>query len=519
MDVHKVARPDPIQTVTIVGGGTAGWMAAAALVRNLGKACEIRLIESEDIGTVGVGEATIPPIKLFNAMLGLDEAEFMRETKGAYKLGIQFHHWKALDAHYFHPFGVYGLKTDLGHFLQFWLRMKAEGGGDGIDEYSLCTLAAHAGKMGKQSDDPNAVLANFGSAYHFDAGLYARYLRRYSEARGVKRIEGKIVEVLQHPETGFVTSVRLDRGEVVDGDLFIDCSGFRGLLIEGALKSGYDDWTHWLPADRAIAMPCAHGKHDAKGDPVIHPYTSSTSREAGWQWHIPLQHRVGNGYVYSSQFISDEDAERTLRANLEGEALAEPNRLRFTTGRRKLFWNKNVVALGLASGFIEPLESTSIHLVQSGINKLLMHWPDRTFAPANIDAYNRRQHLDYERIRDFIILHYHATERNDTPLWRYTANMSIPDSLAHKIAVFRERGAFANAAEEMFTPTSWMAVMMGQGIVPQSYDPLMELQDPQVLRDGFARMKTLLKSLADDMPSQWEYLRRHNMLAEAAVAA
>lgn len=506
-------QPEPLQSLTIVGGGTAGWMCAAAMARNLGSHVRITLIESEDIGTVGVGEATIPPIKLFNAMLGLDEAEFMRETKGTYKLGIEFRDWRVLNERYFHPFGVYGLKTELGHFLQFWLRMKALNEVGPIDDYSLCTLAARAGRMGRQSDDADDVMANFGSAYHFDAGLYARYLRKYAEARGVTRVEGMIAETVLHPESGFVSTLKLKDGREVGGDLFIDCSGFRGLLIEQALQTGYEDWSHWLPADRAIAMPCAHGTHDAQGLPVINPYTSSTSREAGWQWHIPLQHRVGNGYVYSSQFISDEDAEATLRANLEGAVLAEPNRLRFTTGRRKKFWNKNVVALGLASGFIEPLESTSIHLVQSGINKLLLHWPDKTFAPANIEAYNRRQHLDYERIRDFIVLHYHATDRDDTALWRYTKSMSIPDSLAHKIEVFRDRGTFANAAEEMFTPTSWMAVMMGQGILPQSYDPLIEYQDIGALRTGFARMKSHLKGLADAMPSQRVYLDQHRMWA------
>ncbi|EGF91697.1 tryptophan halogenase PrnA [Asticcacaulis biprosthecium C19] len=498
--------PDPIRSIVIVGGGTAGWMAAAAFARNLGRHLSITLVESEDIGTVGVGEATIPPIKLFNAMLGLDEAEFMRETRATYKLGIRFHDWRHLGQDYFHPFGVYGLKPELGHFLQFWLRMQAQGHDIGpVSDYSLCTLAALQGRMGRQSDD--GAMATFGSAYHFDAGLYARYLRRYSQQLGVIRVEGLIADVQQHPESGNVQSVRLKDGRGIAGDLFIDCSGFRGLLIEQTLGTGYDDWSHWLPCDRAMAMPCAHGGAQ------IQPYTSSTAREGGWQWHIPLQHRVGNGYVYSSRFVDDDTAEATLRANLEGEPLAEPNRLRFQTGRRKKFWNKNVVALGLASGFIEPLESTSIHLIQSGINKLLLHFPDRSFAPANIEAYNRRQHLDYERIRDFIILHYHATARDDSGLWRYTRTMEIPDSLAHKIEVFRERGAFAHAAEEMFTPTSWMAVMMGQGIIPQSHDPLVAYEDIATLRDGFARMKDHLKQLADTLPTQHAYLKQNGMLA------
>ncbi len=513
-----VAHPDPIQHITIVGGGTAGWMAAAAFARNLGQHLKITLIESEEIGTVGVGEATIPPIKLFNAMLGLNEAEFMRETKGTYKLGIEFKGWFEEGQRYFHPFGVYGLKTELGHFLQFWLRMKAAGEISNIEDYSLCTLAARAGRMGKQSNDDRDVMANFGSAYHFDAGLYARYLRAYSERLGVTRVEGRIAAVNQHAETGLVTSLTLADGRQVGGDLFIDCSGFRGLLIEQTLSTGYEDWSHWLPMDRAVAMPCAHGTHDGNGDPVIRPYTTATARDAGWQWHIPLQHRVGNGYVYSSRFIDDEGAEATLRGSLEGEALAPANRLRFVTGRRKKFWNKNVVALGLASGFIEPLESTSIHLVQSGINKLLQHFPDRTFAPANIDAYNRRQHLDYERIRDFIILHYHANRRSGA-LWDYVRTMNIPDTLAHKLAVFRERGTFANAAEEMFTPTSWMAVMMGQGVVPECYDPLLAYEDLGALRAGFDRMQMHLRDLADAMPTHYQYLDKLGALAKASQTA
>ncbi len=507
-----VRKPDPIRQITIVGGGTAGWMCAAAFARNLPQS-KITLVESEEIGTVGVGEATIPPIRLFNAMLGLDEAEFLRETRGTFKLGIAFQDWGAQGERYFHPFGVYGLRPELGHFLQYWLRMKALGEVGPVSDYSLCTLAALSGRMGAQSSDPDSALSTFGSAYHFDAGLYARYLRRYSEKRGVMRVEGQVGDVAQDSESGFVTTLTLKDGRTLGGDLFIDCSGFRGLLIEQTLETGYENWTRWLPCDRAIALPCEHGTFDAHGEPVIAPYTLSTAREAGWQWTIPLQHRVGNGYVYSSQFKSDDAAEATLRANLQGKVLAEPNRLKFVTGRRKAFWNKNVVALGLASGFIEPLESTSIHLIQSGINKLLMHWPDRAFDPANIAAYNQRQHLDYERIRDFIVLHYHATRRDDTPLWRYTRDMAIPDTLAHKIAVFRERGTFANAAEEMFTPTSWMAVMMGQGIEPQSYDPLIEMQDIAPIRAGFPRMKAHLQSLADAMPTHAEYLKRHNMVA------
>lgn len=498
-----------ISSLVIMGGGTAGWMAAAALSRALGQGVAITLIESADIGTVGVGEATIPPIRLFNTMLGIDEADFMRATKGSFKLGIRFDNWGALGESYFHPFGVFGLKPDMGHIFQFWLKLKQTRGArvGALADYNLCAQAALRGRMDAQSDDPRSALSTFGSAYHFDASLYAQFLRQYAEARGVTRIEGEVSGVAQNPETGHVQTLTLKDGRTVTADFFVDCSGFRGLLIEQTLKSGYEDWSHWLPCNRAWAVPC-----EMRGE--LTPYTTSTAREAGWQWRIPLQHRVGNGYVFCNEFITEDSARETLMRNLEGPAAGEPRMLKFVTGRRKTMWKGNVVALGLASGFLEPLESTSIHLIQAGINKLLQHFPDKAFSPANIDAYNRRMQIDYERIRDFIILHYHATQRNDAPMWDHVRTMDIPDSLKARLEWFKERGGLNVASEEMFTPTSWYAVMIGQNLMPRGFDPMMALQDQGALEDGFGRMQAHLQGLAESMPRHIDYLRQNQMLAQ-----
>jgi tryptophan halogenase len=487
-------------------------MTAAALARGLDRRYRVQVVESQDIGVVGVGEATIPPIRLFNAMLGLDEAEFMRETQATYKLGIQFRDWGALGQSYFHPFGVYGLNAELGHFFQYWLKLDHEGGALDLADYSLCAQAAKAGRFDRQSDDPRDPMSTFGFAYHFDTILYGQYLRRFAQKLGVARTEGEVVQVDQHPETGFVTALRLKSGQVIEGDLFIDCSGFRGLLIEQTLKAGYEDWSDLLPMDRAAAAPCA-----LRGP--LSPYTTSTAREAGWQWRIPLQHRVGNGYVYSSRFISDEAAVATLTANLESEPLAEPRLLRFNTGRRRKMWDKNVVAIGLSSGFMEPLESTSIHLIQASINKLLQHFPDRSFSPANRDVYNRRIQVDMETIRDFLVLHYKATVRDDAGLWSYVRQMPIPDSLAERIELFRERGQLVIHPDEMFTPTSWLAVLLGQGVRPRSYSPLVAGQDSRAIAEGFRNMKALITRRVEAMPSHADYLKRHGLwAAEAAMA-
>ncbi|WP_233243354.1 tryptophan halogenase family protein [Caulobacter sp. HMWF009] len=467
-------------------------MAAALLARALGRRCAITLVESAEIGTVGVGEATIPPIRGFNQTLGLNEAEFVRETKGTYKLGIEFHGWTRPGEAYFHPFGVYGTAPDPGYFHHYWLKLSGLGKAGPLEDYSLCAQAARRGRFGQQSADPRSPLSTFGSAFHFDAGLYARYLRTYAERLGVIRIEGKVARVAQRGEDGFIEALHLEGDRRVDGDFFIDCSGFRGLLIEETLKTGYEDWSHWLPCDRAMAMPCTR-----EGAPP--PFTRSTAQAAGWIWNIPLQHRDGNGYVYSSQFIDDDAAEATLRASLGGTPLAEPNRLRFVTGRRKKAWNKNVLSLGLASGFIEPLESTSIHMIQAGLLKFLSAFPGKTWDPVQTDDYNDRIQLDFERIRDFIVLHYHANQR-DEPLWQARREMVLPETLTRRLALFRACGRLTQHPEEMFTATSWQAVLDGQGIRPRSYDPLVDLHDIDRVAVEFEQIRRELRQTAEAMP-------------------
>ena len=489
-----------IRTVCIVGGGSAGWMAAAALANALQRGTAITLIESEEIGTVGVGEATIPPIKIFNQQLGIAEADFVRATQGSFKLGIEFVNWGRQGHRYFHPFGTFGAEFDSVPLHHFWLRAHAKGEAGPLDDYSMAWAAASRGRFDVPSQDRRLVQSTFDYAYHFDAGLYAAFLRKYAEAKGVVRHEGKVANVALNAESGHVESITLADGRDVAADFFIDCSGFRGLLIEGALETGYEDWTHWLPCDRAVAVPCTRGDFT--------PYTRSTAREAGWQWRIPLQHRTGNGHVYCSRFISDDDAAATLLANLDGEALAEPRFLRFTTGRRKKFWNRNVVAVGLASGFMEPLESTSLHLIQSAIMRLLALFPDRSFDPLGIDEYNRLTSEEFARIRDFLILHYHATEREDSALWRYCRAMDIPDELAWRMEHFRRYGRLVSAGPELFLNPSWLAVHIGQFNWPERPDPMTDARavDGTRLLDGLRRV---MGEAADAMPTHQDFIDRH----------
>jgi tryptophan halogenase len=489
-----------LRSIVIVGGGSAGWMAAAALSKAVSPACTITLVESDEIGIVGVGEATIPPIKLFNQLVGIDEAEFLKATQGSFKLGIQFVDWARRGQRYFHPFGPHGLPFDMAPLHQHWLRGRGRPGARAIDDYSMAWAAASRNRFDRPTSDPRQVQSTFDYAYHFDASLYAGFLRRVSEARGVQRQQGKVVQVGQRAADGFVESVTLDDGRVIAGDLFIDCSGFRALLIEGTLQTGYEDWTHWLPCDRAMAVPCT-----SAGE--LTPYTRSTAREAGWIWRIPLQHRTGNGYVYSSRFLSDDQAASTLLAQLDGKALADPRPLRFTTGRRKLFWNRNVVALGLASGFMEPLESTSLHLVQSGISRLLALFPDRDFDPLTVAEYNRIGIQEFERIRDFLILHYKLTTRDDAPLWRTCAAMPIPDTLQYKIDHFRRHGRLVSEGNDLFGPASWLAVHVGQLNLPARHDPLVDLRGI----DGdaiLARIHEAMQRAAAGMPTHADYIRR-----------
>ena len=489
-----------IRSVLIVGGGTAGWMTAAMLAHMLRRNCSITLVESDEIGTVGVGEATIPPIRLFNDTLGIDERDFLRETRGSFKLGIEFVDWARAGRRYFHPFGPHGRNFDIVPMHHYWLRARAAGETATLDEHSMAWAIAREARFAPPVADQRHVLSTFDYAYHFDAGLYARYLRGFAERRGVVRVEGKVAHVGQHGETGFVTGVALEDGRTLEAELFVDCSGFRGLLIEGALATGYQEWTHWLPCDRAVAMPCENA------GPLL-PYTRSTAREAGWQWRIPLQHRTGNGYVYSSNFVADEAAAATLSENLDGAAAGDPRTLRFVTGRRKLHWNKNVVAIGLSSGFLEPLESTSIHLIQANISKLMGLFPDRHFDQATIDEFNRIAITETERIRDFIILHYKLNQR-DGAMWRYCANMTVPDTLAMKIDHFRSYGRLIAREMDLFGPPSWLAVHIGQLNFPERTDPVAEYRDIDG-RAWLAKLRAAMMSEARRLPTHEAFIKQH----------
>lgn len=489
-----------IKEILIVGGGTAGWMTAAALSNALHRGCNITLVESEEIGTVGVGEATIPPIRTFNQTLGINENEFLKHTQGTFKLGIQFINWGKSEHTYFHPFGAYGKQFDMVNLHQYWLAGRETDQVSVFDDYCMAWAAAKLGKFSPPIVDPRNVLSTFEYAYHFDAGQYAQYLRRYAQAKGVKRIEGKVAQVNLNPGTGFVKDLILENAQVLPADLFIDCSGFRGLLIEGALKTGYQDWSHWLPCDRAWAVPCELKE--------LTPYTKSTAHAAGWQWRIPLQHRTGNGHVFCSEFMSEDQACSVLMNNLEGDVLAEPRLLKFKTGRRKQFWNKNVVAIGLSSGFLEPLESTSIHLIQAGIAKLLALFPDKSFAQDTIDEYNRIAINEIENIRDFIILHYCLTEREDSELWRYCKNMSIPEPLAYKIKHFKQYGRLIPREMDLFGNASWLAVHIGQGNIPDKLDPLIKYRDVHAT-DWLNKLKLAMQSAASQMPNHKSYIEKY----------
>ena len=491
-----------IRSVLIVGGGTAGWMAAASLAKFLENMnVRIQLVESEQIGTVGVGEATIPPIMDFIRVLEIDENDIIRQMKATFKLGIAFRDWTRPGHTYFHPFGPSGFGMGSISFQAYWLKMLLEGKAERLEEYNMQAKAAELGRFMRPVHAPNTPLNKITYALHFDASLFARYLRTYSQARGVVRTEGKIVQVSLRPEDGFVESVSLDNGDKIEADLFIDCSGFRGLLIEEALKTGYEDWTRWLPCDRALAVPSENA-----GPPPT--YTLATAREAGWQWRIPLQHRVGNGYVYCSGFTSDDEARATLLANLEGKPLAEPLPLRFTTGQRKKAWNKNVVALGLASGFLEPLESTSIHLVHRGIAMLLKFFPDRSFEQADIDRYNKIFDFEFGRVRDFLLMHYTQTERTG-PFWEHCRNIPLTDSLQEKIDLFRSHGRILREDTELFPVQSWLFVMIGQNIIPRGYDAMTDALDPKKIKANLDDIRNVVRQCAEAMPTHQDFIDRN----------
>lgn len=492
-----------LQNIVIVGGGTSGWMTAMALSTVLRGRYNIRLVESDEIGIIGVGEATIPMIQRFNKIVGIDENEFIKETQGTFKLGIEFVNWGKLGDRYMHGFGVLGQDLWTVRFDQYWQKMHRAGQAQDLAAYSITRMAAKANKfMPARFDVHNSPLADMSYAYHFDASLYARYLRRLAEARGVRRTEGKIVQVVQREGDGYVQALLLASGERVEGELFIDCSGFRGLLIEETLKTGYEDWTEWLLCDTALAVPC-------ESAPQLLPYTRSTAHRAGWQWRIPLQHRIGNGHVYCSQFVSDDEAASTLLANLDGKPLAEPRRFKFIPGMRKQCWNRNVVAIGLASGFVEPLESTAIHLVQTAVARLIDFFPDQGFNQIDIDEYNRKSRFEYQRIRDFIILHYKLNQRDDSKFWQHCAQMSVPDTLRYKMDLFRAHGRIVRTDDELFAEVAWLQVMQGQNLVPERYHPLADLQSEADTVEYLESVRSVIAKCVDVMPDHAAYIAKN----------
>lgn len=498
MEKHKINK------IVVVGGGTSGWMVAAVLSKVLGTIHHsITLIESEQIGTVGVGEATIPMIKLFNGVLGLNEDEFVRETNATFKLGIEFVNWGKQGGRYFHPFGSLGLDLEGISFNHYYLRWKKEGGSLDFSKFSMETEAAYAHKFARTKGESGPrYIPQVNYAFHFDASLYAAFLRRYSEMRGVRRVEGKVIQVLQDSHTGFIESLQLEGGSSVVGDLFIDCSGFRGLLIEQTLKVGYKDWSHWLPVNKAVAVPC-----ESSG-PLL-PYTRATAQEFGWQWRIPLQHRIGNGYVFCDKYLSDDEACSSLLARLDGKATADPKVLSFVTGVRNKCWDKNCIAMGLASGFLEPLESTSIHLVQVTIAKLLTMFPKDGLSQLMIDRFNREMQHEYTDIKDFLIAHYKTAERDDTEFWRYVKAMAIPDSLREKLETFRMRGDVMVRLDELFKEQSWFSVLVGQGFYPEAYHPIADVYSADELRIKLTQIRTGIQNRLNMMPSHEEFIRQH----------
>lgn len=494
-----------MKQVVIAGGGAAGWMTAAFLSNVLGHSCKVTLVESEEIGIVGVGEATIPPILLFNNVLGISEAEFITATKGTFKLGIQFENWGQIGDSYMHAFGEVGPQIGLTSFHHYWLKAQQTGLDYDYWDFSPSFQAAKAEKFAPLHQLPGTPFNNLAYAYHFDATLYAALLRRKAEGQGVIRIEGKI-ETINRAANGNIADLVLGDGQIVAGDLFIDCTGFRSLLLGETLQVGYEDWRQWLPCDRAMAVPSAN-----VSAPV--PYTRAMAHQAGWQWRIPLQHRTGNGLVYCSEFLTDQHASEQLLGNLAGAALAEPRPIRYITGKRRELWSHNCVAIGLASGFLEPLESTSLHLIQSGIIRLAKLFPSHDDYASLRAQYNRQSQLEFEQIRNFIILHYHQTNRTDSEFWRYCQTMAIPDELAHKIELFRSSGVVQREQDELFSEVAWQQVMLGQGITPQNYHAAANKFSEGQLKQLMQDMKLIVQGIVHKLPSHTQTLEQLNRKA------
>ena len=497
-----------VKEIVIVGGGTAGWMAASALSILLkNPQIKIRLIESEQIGTVGVGEATIPHIRYFNQLLGLNEPDFLKKTNATFKIGIEFVNWGQIGESYFHSFSPYGVNMDGIHFHHYWLRHAMTEGALPPDEYNLHCLASKRSLFTHPKPElRGSPLGTIEYAFQFDAGLYAKYMRGVAESRGVQRTEGKVVDVTKRSEDGFIESVTLESGESIKGDLFIDCSGFRGLLIEQALETGYDDWSHYLPCNRAVAQGC-----ELDGPPI--PYTRATAHKAGWQWRIPLQNRLGNGHVYCGDYISDDEAYEQLKSGLDGAPMGDPKFLRFTTGVRKKTWNKNVIALGLSAGFLEPLESTSIHLIQTAVARLMTNFPDKHFNQSDIDYYNRKTLLEFEQVRDFLILHYCATQRTDSPFWNYVRTMELPDSLQERIDIYMENGRLYRENNELFSENSWFAVFEGQNLRPKRYHPVIDNMSDEMLDRRMNDVRKTMHKCLEAYEDHQTYL--HKLCASA----
>jgi len=485
-----------VKKVVIAGGGTAGWMTAALLAKTIGKVVDITLIESDEIGTVGVGEATIPTLVRYHQLLDVNEQEFLAAVKGTFKLGIAFENWRDLNEDYIHSFGDTGRDHWTAGFQHFWMKAHERGIASDFGDYCLELKAAQENKFA------HLPSPGINYAFHIDATLYAKFLRKFSEKFGTVRVEGRINEVNTHPETGFIESLTLDSGRTIEGDLFIDCTGFRGLLIEKTLHTGYEDWSHWLPCDSAVAV-----QTKSTSEPI--PYTRSIARESGWQWRIPLQHRVGNGMVYCSRYISDDEAKETLLANIEGELLTEPRVIKFRPGSRLKHWRKNCVAIGLSSGFIEPLESTSIHLIQRGAIRLMQLFPLTGIRQSDIDEFNQQTKYEIEHIRDFIVLHYNVTNRQDTPFWRHCRNMDIPESLKHRIDLFRETGRVFRVPTELFAENSWIQVMLGQGIVPEQYHPVVDVMGDEELQRFLGDIKSTVDNTVAQLPTHQVYIDQY----------